>query len=61
MDEVRELRVVFEVAASAATTARLAAAGAEIVAPPTRTPWSSLNARLDAPAGLQPTLFQELE
>ena len=26
---------------------------------PTRTPWSSLNARLRAPAGLQLTLFQE--
>jgi hypothetical protein len=24
------------------------------------TPWQSLNARLDAPAGLQITLFQEL-
>jgi hypothetical protein len=30
------------------------------LAPPTRTPWRSLNARLEAPAGLQITLFQEL-
>jgi len=28
---------------------------------PTRTPWGSLNARLEGPAGLQLTLFQELE
>jgi lactoylglutathione lyase len=35
------------------------AAGAEVVAPPTATPWQSLNARLEAPAGLQITLFQD--
>jgi lactoylglutathione lyase len=34
--------------------------GASTVAPPTRTPWNSLNARLDAPAGIHLTLFQEL-
>ena len=54
------IRVAFEVADSAAATDRLAAAGATVVAPPTETPWRSLNARLDAPAGLQLTLFQEL-
>jgi hypothetical protein len=32
----------------------------EIVAAPTRTPWNSLNARLNAPADLQLTIFQEL-
>ena len=32
---------------------------AEVVAPPTRTPWRSLNARLEAPAGLQLTLYQD--
>jgi hypothetical protein len=31
-----------------------------VVAAPTRTPWNSLNARLEAPAGLQLTLFTEL-
>jgi catechol 2,3-dioxygenase-like lactoylglutathione lyase family enzyme len=36
------------------------AAGATGVAPPTRTPWDSLNARLDAPGGIHLTLFQEL-
>ena len=35
--------------------------GASAVAPPTRTPWNSLNARLDAPAGVHLTLFQELD
>jgi predicted enzyme related to lactoylglutathione lyase len=35
------------------------AAGAEVVAPPTATPWQSLNARLEAPADLQLTLFQD--
>ena len=30
-------------------------------APPVETPWRSLNSRLDAPAGLQITLFEELE
>jgi predicted enzyme related to lactoylglutathione lyase len=34
-------------------------AGTEVVAPPTATPWQSLNARLEAPAGLQVTLFQD--
>ena len=55
------LRVAFEVADSAAATDELVAAGAELIAPPTETPWRSLNSRLAAPAGLQITLFQELE
>lgn len=55
------IRVAFEVADVAAATDRLAAAGAEVLAPPTITPWRSRNARLEAPAGLQLTLFQELE
>ena len=54
------IRVAFEVDDSVETTQRLAAAGAEVVAEPTRTPWNSLNARLRAPAGLQLTLFEEL-
>jgi len=54
------VRVAFEVADSPAVTARLADAGAEVVAPPTRTPWDSLNARLAAPGGLQLTIFAEL-
>lgn len=55
------IRVAFEVADSASTTDALVAAGAELIAPPTETPWRSLNSRLTAPAGLQITLFQELE
>jgi predicted enzyme related to lactoylglutathione lyase len=54
------VRLALEVDDSAETTARLAAAGASVLAEPTRTPWSSLNARLEAPAGLQLTLFTEL-
>ena len=54
------IRVAFEVDDSALTTARLAEAGAEVVAEPTRTPWNSLNSRLEAPGSLQLTLFTEL-
>jgi lactoylglutathione lyase len=54
------MRVAFEVDDSPATTRALAAAGATVIAEPTTTPWNSLNARLEAPAGLQLTLFQEL-
>lgn len=56
-----KVRVAFEVSDSASTTDDLVAAGAELIAPPTETPWRSLNSRLAAPAGLQITLFQELE
>ena len=54
------VRIALEVDDAEATTARLAAAGATVIAAPTRTPWESLNARLEAPAGLQLTLFTEL-
>jgi catechol 2,3-dioxygenase-like lactoylglutathione lyase family enzyme len=53
------IRIAFEVDDAEALTAALEAAGAEVVSPPTRTPWESLNARLEGPAGLQLTLFQE--
>jgi catechol 2,3-dioxygenase-like lactoylglutathione lyase family enzyme len=55
------MRVAFEVLDGAAATDQLVAAGATLVAEPTETPWRSLNSRLDAPAGLHITLFQELE
>jgi|SRR5918996_276247 predicted enzyme related to lactoylglutathione lyase len=55
------IRVAFEVADGAAATDRLVAGGAELIAPPTETPWRSLNSRLEAPADLQITLFEELE
>ena len=53
------VRVAFEVGDVDAGVRTLADAGAEIIAPPTRTPWGSRNARLGAPAGLQLTLFEE--
>ncbi|WP_084152131.1 MBL fold metallo-hydrolase [Nocardioides halotolerans] len=53
------LRVAFEVDDAAAATDVLVAAGAVLVAPPTRTPWDSVNARLEAPADLQVTVFEE--
>jgi predicted enzyme related to lactoylglutathione lyase len=55
------MRVAFEVDDAEQVTAELADAGADVVAAPTETPWRSLNARLDAPAGLHVTVFQELD
>ena len=43
-----------------ACVSALGAAGAVVIADPTVTPWNSLNSRLEAPAGLQLTLFTEL-
>jgi catechol 2,3-dioxygenase-like lactoylglutathione lyase family enzyme len=54
------IRLALEVDDSAAMTETLAQAGATVVAEPTRTPWNSLNARLEGPADLQLTLFTEL-
>lgn len=53
------IRVAFEVDDAERATRALAEGGASVIAPPTRTPWDSLNARLDGPAGLQLTVFQE--
>ena len=53
------IRVAFEVDDSAETAGALAAGGAELVAPATRTPWQTMNARLDAPGGLHLTLFSD--
>jgi predicted enzyme related to lactoylglutathione lyase len=52
-----QVRVAFAVDDSEVATATLTAAGATLVAAPTPTPWGSLNARLEAPGGLQLTLF----
>ena len=54
------LRVAFEVTDAAGATRRLEAAGASVLAEPVRTPWSSLNARLTSPDGLELTVFEEL-
>jgi queuosine precursor transporter len=53
-------RVAFEVADSESVTNRLVSAGAELIAPPTITPWRSLNARLRGPGEVQLTIFTEL-
>ena len=54
------IRVGFEVGDSRATASKLAAAGASVIAEPTVAPWNSLNARLEAPAGLRLALLAEL-
>jgi lactoylglutathione lyase len=54
------IRVALEVDDTSAATRRLFDAGARLLAEPTVTPWRSLNARLEAPDGLQLTLFAEL-
>jgi predicted enzyme related to lactoylglutathione lyase len=56
-----KFRVAFQVADAAEATHRLTDAGAELIAAPTETPWRSRNARLAAPAGIQVTLFEELD
>ena len=56
-----KIRLAFEVTDADGKTRALVDAGATLIAPPTETPWRSLNSRLDAPAGVQITLFQELE
>jgi lactoylglutathione lyase len=53
------IRVAFGVSDTAAATSKLAAAGASVIAGPAPTPWQSINARLEAPAGLQLTLFSD--
>lgn len=56
----RKIRVAFEVSDADSATERLVEGGAGLIAPPTRTPWESLNSRLEAPGGLQITLFEEI-
>ena len=55
------VRLAFEVPDAAAAAADWQAGGAQQVSPPTETPWRSLNARLEAPGGMQVTAFQELD
>ena len=55
------IRICFAVDDTSAATERLRRAGATVLAEPVRTPWGSLNARLDGPGGLQLTLFDSLE
>jgi lactoylglutathione lyase len=55
------IRVAFKVDDSVAATEILKAAGARVLAEARRTPWNSMNARLEGPADLQLTLFSEIE
>ena len=55
------IRVALEVADTRQATEDVVAAGAELLGEPRRTPWDSLNARVNAPDGLQLTLFEELD
>ena len=56
-----KIRVAFEVTDTNGATTRLVEAGATLIGAPVETPWRSLNSRLAAPAGLQITLFEELQ
>jgi methylmalonyl-CoA/ethylmalonyl-CoA epimerase len=51
------VRLALEVADNAETARRLVAAGAEEVAQPVVAPWGDRNARVQAPDGMQLTLF----
>jgi predicted enzyme related to lactoylglutathione lyase len=55
------LRIALEVEDTAAAVARVIEDGTVVLAAPTRTPFRSLNARVQGPAGWQVTFFQELE
>jgi lactoylglutathione lyase len=51
------VRLALEVADSEKTAQRLVEAGAQQIAPPVTTPWGDRNARVQAPDGMQLTLF----
>jgi uncharacterized glyoxalase superfamily protein PhnB len=51
------VRFAVKVADSGDMARRLVAAGATEVVPPVMTPWGDRNARVQAPAGMQLTLF----
>jgi predicted enzyme related to lactoylglutathione lyase len=55
------MRVALQVADADDATNVARRAGATLVAAPVETPWRSRNARLDAPADVHLTLFQELD
>lgn len=52
------VRLALQVGDSAATAERLVAGGASRVADPVVTPWNHRNARVQAPDGMQLTLFE---
>jgi lactoylglutathione lyase len=55
------MRVAFAVTDAVAQTRILKKAGARVIAPPTPTPWRSLNARVIGPEGVELTLFSGLD
>ena len=55
------IRLAFEVGDSASVAERLTQAGGEIVGGPVETPWKDLNVRVQAPDGMQLTLFTVLD
>lgn len=55
------LRIALEVDDTEQAVAAAQDAGAELIAPPVKTPFQSLNARVQGPVGWQVTFFQELE
>ncbi|MCM0639339.1 CDP-alcohol phosphatidyltransferase family protein [Cellulomonas wangsupingiae] len=55
------LRIALEVDDTEQAVAAASDGGADLIAPPVMTPFRSLNARVQGPAGWQVTFFQELE
>ena len=55
------IRIAFKVDNSAGMAQTLEEAGALVLANARRTPWNSLNARLEGAAGLQLTLFTDID
>jgi methylmalonyl-CoA/ethylmalonyl-CoA epimerase len=55
------LRIALEVDHADQAVERAMDAGATLIAPPTKTSFQSINARVQGPAGWQVTFFQELE
>lgn len=55
------LRIALEVTDTTGAVAAAEASGASAIAPPVETPFRTINARVQGPAGWQITFFQELE
>ena len=55
------LRIALEVADTNRAVAASESSGAATLAPPTETPFRTINARVQGPAGWQVTFFQEIE
>jgi lactoylglutathione lyase len=56
-----QFRLAVEASDTTAMTDALVSAGATALAPPTRTPWGSVNARVSLAEGVQLTIFQQLD